>query len=291
MSTDANTPEAQPVPVWPVWLLAAPAAVAIWSGWVGLGSMTGFGVVHPLPGIWDSATINTAITLPIGMEAYAAYALRAWLTPGTPDRARRYARASAIGALVLGALGQIAYHLMAAAGWTVAPWPVTALVACLPVGVLGMGAGLAHLLRLEDEPTPAPTPDKPGYREPAAPVQVTEPPRPAEHQTPAVPESQTPAVTESSTTAVRESEPAPRTAPPSRRPAERSPTPDARVLQLAERLDAGIELTGQTAGELLGCSARTGRRLLHEATELRTAATAQRAARNGHPVGTTGGAR
>jgi hypothetical protein len=290
MSTDTNTPETRPVPTWPVWLLAAPAAVAIWSGWVGLGSMTGFGVVHPLPGIWDSATINTAITLPIGMEAYAAYALRAWLTPGTPERARRYARASAIGALVLGALGQIAYHLMAAAGWTVAPWPVTALVACLPVGVLGLGAGLAHLLRLDDESTPPlPAPNKAGYREPAAPVQVSSPPQPAEHQTPVLPESQTPVVQHSGNTAVREAELAPRPAPSSR-PAERSATPDARVLQLAERLDAGIELTGQTAGELLGCSPRTGRRLLHEATALRAAATAQRATRNGHRAA-MGGAR
>lgn len=125
---------ARRVPAWPVGVLALPAAVAIWSGWVGLGAMTGFGVVQLLPGIWDGARINTAITLPIGMEAYAAYALRAWLTPGTPQRARQFAKASAIGALILGALGQIGYHLMAAATsprrrgrsppWSPAcPWP------------------------------------------------------------------------------------------------------------------------------------------------------------------------
>lgn len=55
----------------------------------------------------------------------------------------------AITALTVGAAGQVAYHLMAAAGWTSAPWPVTAVVACLPVAVLGMGAALAHLLRAE----------------------------------------------------------------------------------------------------------------------------------------------
>ncbi len=144
------------VPVWPVWLLAAPAAVAIWSGWVGLGQMAGFGIVHPLPGIADGFAINTAITLPIGMECYAAFALRAWLAPGVPDRARRFARGSAIGALVLGALGQVAYHLLAAAEVGSAPWIVTALVACLPVAVLGMGAALAHLLSDDDgEPAPA----------------------------------------------------------------------------------------------------------------------------------------
>jgi len=36
---------------WPLFLIAAPAAVAIWSGWVGLGGMCGFGLVQPLPGI------------------------------------------------------------------------------------------------------------------------------------------------------------------------------------------------------------------------------------------------
>jgi hypothetical protein len=62
---------------WPLLLLAAPAAVAVWSGWIGIGDMTGFGEMHPLPGIWDSLHINTAVTLPIGVEAYAAFALRA----------------------------------------------------------------------------------------------------------------------------------------------------------------------------------------------------------------------
>ncbi|WP_227982702.1 hypothetical protein [Nocardia spumae] len=132
---------------WPVLLLALPAFVAIWSGWVGLGQLTGFGPVRPLPGIWDQFTINTAITLPIGMEAYASYALYVWLSGRIrSDRTRSYAKYSAFGSLILGAVGQVAYHLMRAAGVDVAPWPVTVLVACLPVGVLGMGAALAHMI-------------------------------------------------------------------------------------------------------------------------------------------------
>ncbi|ROO50811.1 hypothetical protein EDC02_5669 [Micromonospora sp. Llam0] len=139
-----------PVRSWVLLLLAAPAFVAIWSGWVGLGELTGFGVVHPLPGIWDSLAVNTAITLPIGVEAYAAYALRAWLAPdGVPPRARRFAAWSAIGSLVLGAAGQVAYHLMESAGITAAPWWITTVVSCLPVAVLGMGAALAHLLHTD----------------------------------------------------------------------------------------------------------------------------------------------
>lgn len=78
--------------VWPVVLLALPAFVAIWSGWVGLGGLTGFGIVHPLPGIWDSFSINSAITLPIGVETYGAYALYVWLSGRVPERARRFAK-------------------------------------------------------------------------------------------------------------------------------------------------------------------------------------------------------
>jgi hypothetical protein len=131
---------------WPVVLLAMPAFVAIWSGWVDLGRLTGFGVVHPLPGIADEVALNTAITLPIGLETYAAYALYVWLSGAVPARARQFARRSAVGALMLGAGGQVAYHLMIAAGMARAPWWITTVVACLPVAVLGMGAALRHLV-------------------------------------------------------------------------------------------------------------------------------------------------
>lgn len=112
----------RPVRSWPLLVLAAPAAVAVWSGWVGIGQMTGFGQIHPLPGIWDSLHVDTAVTLPIGVEAYAAFALRVWLTgnPVVSDRTRRFARRSAIAALVL-----------------------------------GMGSALAHLLRSDANATPA----------------------------------------------------------------------------------------------------------------------------------------
>lgn len=132
---------------WPVVLLALPAFVAIWSGWVGLGGLTGFGVVHPLPGIADGVSLKTAITLPIGVETYGAYALYVWLSGRVPQRALAFARWSALGSLGVGALGQVAYHLLAAAGVTSAPWWITTAVACLPVAVLGMGAALAHLVR------------------------------------------------------------------------------------------------------------------------------------------------
>jgi hypothetical protein len=138
------------MPRWPLALICAPGAVAVWSGWVSLAGLCGFGVVHPLPGIAGGFTINSAITLPVGVEAYAAFALGAWLRPGTPDRARRFAKFSAIGSLTLGTLGQVAYHRLAAAHAARAPWPVVVLVSSLPVAVLGLASGLAHLLREAD---------------------------------------------------------------------------------------------------------------------------------------------
>ena len=146
MSTNMTVSQNKTRRAWPVLLLALPAFVAIWSGWVELGRLTGFGEVKPLPGIWNAAKLDTAITLPIGVETYAAYALNVWLAGGTSARATRFARVSALGSLALGAAGQVAYHLMSAAGMTAAPWPITAVVACLPVAVLGMGAALHHLV-------------------------------------------------------------------------------------------------------------------------------------------------
>ena len=151
----------RPLPRWPLYLIASPAAVAVWSGWVGLGTLCGFGMVHPVPGIANGFQINTAITLPVGVEAYGAYALRAWLTPGTSETARKFARCSAIGSLALGMLGQVVYHLLSAAHATRAPWPVVVLVSCLPVVTLGFGTALTHLLRdavADDVPEPVSIP-------------------------------------------------------------------------------------------------------------------------------------
>ena len=145
---------------WPLLVLAAPAAAEVWSGWVGIAQKTGFGLVSPLPGILPSLHLDTSITLPVGVEAYAAYALRAWLADGhsISDRTRRFAKWSAICSFALGMAGQVAYHLLAQAGTARAPWPVTTIVSCLPVLVLAMGTTLAHMLRA-DAGTAADGPD------------------------------------------------------------------------------------------------------------------------------------
>ncbi len=147
---ESETPvQTAPIHHWPVLVLALPAFVAVWSGWVGLGKLTGFGKVNLLPGIGDGWVLDTSITLPIGVEAYAAFALWVWLSGRGSDRARNFAKWSAIASLVIGAAGQIAYHLLTAEHVTKAPWPITMAVACLPVAVLGMGAALAHLVHAD----------------------------------------------------------------------------------------------------------------------------------------------
>jgi hypothetical protein len=132
----------------------------VWSGWVGIAQKTGFGLVSPLPGIWPSLHLDTSITLPVGVEAYAAYALRAWLASeqAISGRTRRFAKWSAICSFALGMAGQVTYHLLAQAGAARAPWPVTMIVSCLPVLVLAMGTTLAHMLRA-DAGTAADAPD------------------------------------------------------------------------------------------------------------------------------------
>jgi hypothetical protein len=138
--------------VWPVAAIAAPAFVATWSGWVGLGEKAGFGPVRLLPGIADQVVLNTAITLPIGIEAYAAYAIGVWLSSKPMSaRTRRFAMLSGVSSLILGAFGQVAYHLLEVFGAHVAPWQVVVGVSCLPIAVVGMTAALLHLLRADDE--------------------------------------------------------------------------------------------------------------------------------------------
>jgi len=181
---------ARAVRSWPLLVLAAPAAAEVWSGWVGIAQKTGFGLVSPLPGILPSLHLDTSITLPVGVEAYAAYALRAWLADGysVSDRTRRFAKWSAICSFALGMAGQVAYHLLAQAGAARAPWPVTTIVSCLPVLVLATGTALAHMLRA-DAHAVADGPDHAGTARPATPWSAEDQAGPAQNQSAGQPRS------------------------------------------------------------------------------------------------------
>lgn len=139
-------------------MLALPAFVAVWGGWVGLGGLAGFGPVELLPGIWPALKVNLAVTLPAGMEVYAVIGLRVWLSSRTrTNRTRRFAAWSTSAALVVGCAGQIAYHVLARPV-TGAPMFITVCVACLPVVLLGMGAALFHLIGDDQRATDIPDP-------------------------------------------------------------------------------------------------------------------------------------
>ena len=240
---------------WPLLLIGSPAAVAVWSGWVGLGGLCGFGVIHPLPGIASGFHLNTAITLPVGVEAYGAYALGAWLTPGTPAQARQFARNSAIGALLLGMAGQVIYHLLAAAHATQAPWPVVMLVSCIPVVTLGFGAALTHLLRggVTDDATPAGPAGQRGS--PSAAQQSTAAGSDVRAETAAVRASRTGIQQEAPEEAVREPDGDARTdGPPG--PADR----DAVVASIAEEIRDAIEAGERWHPDYPALMKRTGRR-------------------------------
>lgn len=68
----------------------------------------------------------------------------------------------------------------------------------------------------------------------------------------------------------------PRVLPPEAPRSPREGGTDGRVARLEDRLRAGEELTGATAAELVGCSARTGRRLLRQAEDRIAARAADR---------------
>jgi uncharacterized RDD family membrane protein YckC len=142
------------VRTWPILIIAAGAFVAVWAGWVGLGGLTGFGLVNLLPGLvadggW--ATIDTRITLPASMEAYSAYAFYVLLHRNVPRQARLFAAWSAGLAVALGMGAQVAYHQMIANGVTVAPPWVISVVSCIPVATFALGAALRAMVRAGDD--------------------------------------------------------------------------------------------------------------------------------------------
>jgi hypothetical protein len=152
---------------WPLLLMGAGGSVTIWGGWAGLGRMTGFGKVYLLPGIWDSFHINTIITLPIGMEAYAAYGFGVWLDRSAPKPARLFAMWSSLVSVILGMAGQAEYHHLVTTHQKVAPGLVVMAVSCLPVMAVMFGALLYHLQDEEEKAADSQAQSAPPQTEPA----------------------------------------------------------------------------------------------------------------------------
>lgn len=112
---------------------AASAATASFTGLRGLALDAG----------WPP---RLAWLLPVTLDTYAMTSARVWLA-ATPRgrRARRFARANAVGAIVASIAGNAAYHA-AAVGLITVSWPIVVLVGAVPAAVLGLTAHL-HAVR------------------------------------------------------------------------------------------------------------------------------------------------
>jgi hypothetical protein len=112
---------------------AASAAVASFTGLRGLALITG----------WPP---RLAWLLPVTLDAYAMTSARVWLASTTgARRARRFARANAIGAITASIAGNATYHSVTVGLMHISP-PIVVLVGAVPAAVLGFTAHL-HALR------------------------------------------------------------------------------------------------------------------------------------------------
>ena len=118
-------------------IAAASAAVASFTGLRGLALITG----------WPP---RLAWLLPVTLDAYAMTSARVWLASTTrARRARRFARANAIGAITASIAGNATYHSVTVGLMHISP-PIVVLVGAVPAAVLGFTAHL-HALRTLDE--------------------------------------------------------------------------------------------------------------------------------------------
>ena len=117
-------------------IAAASAAVASFTGLRGLALITG----------WPP---RLAWLLPVTLDAYAMTSARVWLASTTrARRARRFARANAIGAITASIAGNATYHSVTVGLMHISP-PIVVLVGAVPAAVLGFTAHL-HALRTLD---------------------------------------------------------------------------------------------------------------------------------------------
>lgn len=126
------------------WWVAAGMAVS--SASAAVSSFDGLRSLALLAG-WS---IYMAPLLPLTIDAYAMSATRVWLADSTAsNRARRFARRNAVGAILASLLGNAVYHTIAA-GLVEMSWLVVVVVGGVPPVVLGLVSHLAVLRRQSD---------------------------------------------------------------------------------------------------------------------------------------------
>ena len=139
---------ARAVRSWPLLVLAAPAAG---RGVVRLGrhrQQDRLRAGLPAAGIWPSLHLDTTSPCRPGGGLRGVRAARLAGQRACGQRADPPVR-QVVRDLLLRArmAGQAAYHLLAQAGTARAPWPITTIVSCLPVLVLGMDRASPHAAR------------------------------------------------------------------------------------------------------------------------------------------------
>lgn len=123
--------------LWVLFVVAASVLAEVWASWVGIGSISGFPRIGPIPTDW---------VLAVAMEAYWGYALYAWLVASPGPRSRAMAMWSCAAVFVLSLIGQVLYHeITAPAATPLGKRFVIGFVTSLPVIVLALIAVLIHL--------------------------------------------------------------------------------------------------------------------------------------------------
>ncbi|MFG2144263.1 DUF2637 domain-containing protein [Streptomyces sp. NPDC048696] len=122
--------------------------------------------------------------LPLTIDAYAMTAVRVWLGNSTRNPvARAWAKANAIGAIILSVAGNAVDHTVAA-GVVPVGWPLIVSVSAVPPVVLGLLVHMAHLRTL---PSATGSPAEAGQEQPPPSVPSTPPaaPKPRQSRRPA----------------------------------------------------------------------------------------------------------
>lgn len=146
VTTHTNDTPAESLPVRRDWLLYA-----------GMGAVGAAAAASSYAALQDLAVrtgwwIQLSWLLPLTIDAYAMTAVRVWLGKSTRnDHARAWAKANAIGAIVLSVAGNAVDHAIAA---RVIPagWPLIVAVSAVPPIVLGLLVHMAHLRTLPPAP-------------------------------------------------------------------------------------------------------------------------------------------
>jgi hypothetical protein len=146
VSSQAESKAAPPRDIWILLGMTIAASSAAVSSFEGLRSLA---VTAGWPAL-------LAPLLPLTVDSYAMTSVRVWLSASTRSaRARRFARANAVGAVLLSLAGNATWHLMAVHLVAVS-WQIVVLVGSVPALVLWLVSHLAVLRTEGAVPSSAP---------------------------------------------------------------------------------------------------------------------------------------